>query len=159
MTATLLEAKADHLETRVTALERSLGGEGSCSRPAGRCSSDCRTHGRAPHSQTPTKQNAGLAIGGGVNGGGNGGGPSATDLAALRELLLAAKQEHDALAKAKAQAEERAERLEYRVSMLVASLREADKALGKTAVPMPERRKQTAAVEDDDDEAAEAAVA
>ena len=77
---------------------------------------------------------------------------------------MAAKQERDALAKAKAQAEERADRLEYRVSMLVASLREADKALGKPPPPpMPERRAgaaaAAAAAEEEEDDAAAAEVA
>lgn len=106
------------------------------------------------HLSEQTKQ-TGLAIGGADGSGGD----SKADLAALRELLLAAKQEHDALAKAKAQAEERTERLEYRVSMLVASLREADKALGKPAPPpMPQRRPTAAAAapaaDEDEDEAA-----
>jgi hypothetical protein len=167
-----LEAKAEQLESRLEKLERSLAGAfdyGSC-RAAPETPGIQTRASPCPHNP---KHKTGLAVAGGgapasaaapAN-------PSASasvskaDLLALRDLLVAAKQERDALAKAKAQAEERAERLEYRVSMLVASLREADRALGKPPPPpMPDRSKGAAGAaaaaaadeqEDEDDAAAD----
>jgi hypothetical protein len=170
-----LEKKAQQLDSRLTALERSMAGAlngrklWSLRAPPVRpgLTRPPPTNALTPQTPlSPKKITTGLAVGAGAA-------PAAAasvsraDLVALRELLLSAKQERDALAKAKAQAEERAARLEYRVSMLVASLREADKALGKSPPPpMPDRKggaagaaAAAAADEQDEDDAAAAEVA